>query len=266
MSRRLRKILMIQLTRDLCRKGFAPRTRFALARSAGYFLGLLLLFLVVSYASVAAPMQSSENPSVKPAPVPAAQQPPATSPTSSPAASTDSKPSQKTAHQKKVITEDDLVKPPKPISLSDLEGEENNPVCDLSCEAILRGQWGYAPEREAEFRNQLTLARHEIAADRVWNDALQSALQAAGDYCDIQDQKAKILGKGNAAAYIRDNVNSRFAERERKLALQYRESMGLLTQRREAIQRFASFRASVMQHQVSEATARVCRDYPLPSQ
>jgi len=122
----------------------------------------------------------------------------------------------------KVITEDDLVKPPKPISLRDLDGEENNPVCDLSCEAILRGQWGYSPEREAEFRNQLTLARHEIATDRVWNDALQSALRAAGDYCDIQDQKAKILGKGNAAPYIRDSVNSRFAERERKLALQYR--------------------------------------------
>jgi len=257
---------MTQLIRDLCRKGFAPRTRFALARSAGYFLGLVLLFLAASRASVAAPAQSSENPSAKPAPVPATQQPPVTSPTSSSAASNDSKPLQKAVRQKKVITEEDLTKPPKPISLSDLDGEENNPVCDLSCEAILRGQWGYSPEREAEFRNQLTLARHEIATDRVWNDALQSALRAAGDYCDIQDQKAKILGKGNAAPYIRDSVNSRFAERERKLALQYRESMGLLTQRREAIQRFASFRAAVMQHQVSEVTARVCRDYPLPSQ
>jgi hypothetical protein len=257
---------MIQLTPDLCRKWFAPRMRFAPARSASYFLGLVLLFLTASCASIAAPMQSSENPSAKPAPIPAAQQPPATSPTSSPAASADSKPLQKAVHQKKVITEEDLAKPAKPISLSDLDGEENNPVCDLSCEAILRGQWGYGPEREAEFRNQLTLARHEIAADRVWNDALQSALRAAGDYCDIQDQKAKILGKGNAAPYVRDNVNSRFAERERKLALQYRESMGLLTQRREAIQRFASFRAIVMQYQVSEAAARVCRDYPLPSQ
>jgi len=257
---------MTQLIRDLCRKGFAPRTRFALARSAGYFLGLVLLFLAASRASVAAPAQSSENPSAKPAPVPATQQSPAPSSTPTPTASNDSKPLQKAVHQKKVITEEDLTKPPKPISLSDLDGEENNPVCDLSCEAILRGQWGYTPEREAEFRNQLTLARHEIATDRVWNDALQSALRAAGDYCDIQDQKAKILGKGNAAPYIRDSVNSRFAERERKLALQYRESMGLLTQRREAIQRFASFRAAVMQHQVSEVTARVCRDYPLPSQ
>ena len=257
---------MIQLTRDLLSIRIVPRMRFVFAGSTSYFLVLVLLILAGPYTSVAAPAQSSENPSAKPAPVAATQQPPATSPTSSPAASADSKPLQKTVHQKKVITEDDLVKPPKPISLSDLDGEENNPVCDLSCEAILRGQWGYTPEREAEFRNQLTLARHEIATDRVWNDALQSALQAAGDYCDIQDQKAKILGKGNAAPYIRDSVNSRFAERERKLALQYRESMGLLTQRREAIQRFASFRAAVMQHQVSEVTARVCRDYPLPSQ
>jgi hypothetical protein len=257
---------MIHLTRNLCRKVFAPRMRLALARSTSYFLGLVLLFLAASHASVAAPMQSSENPSAKPAPVPAAQQPPATSPTSSPAASADSKPLQKPVHQKKVLTEEDLAKPAKPISLSDLDGEENNPVCDLSCEAQLRSQMGFGPEREAEFRNQLTLARHEIGADRVWNDALQSALRAAGDYCDIQSQKTKILGKGIAAPYTRDNVNSRFAERERKLALQYRESMGLLTQRREAIQRFALFRATVMQYQVSEAAARVCPDYPLPSQ
>ena len=237
---------------------------FVFARSAQYFVLVILVFVTGSFAAVAAPMQSPDNSNAKPAPVPAAQQPPATSPTSSPAASADSKPLQKPAHQKKVLTEDDLVKPAKPISLNDLDGEENNPVCNLSCEAQLRAQMG--SEREAEFRNQLTLARHEIGADRVWNDTLQSALRAAGDYCDIQDQKAKILGKGNAAPYTRDNVNSRFAERERKLALQYRESMGVLMQRREAIQRFASFRATVMQYQVSEATARVCPDYPLPSQ
>jgi hypothetical protein len=240
---------MIQLTRDFCRKGFAPR-------SAKCILLLVLLFMTGSYAVVAAPMQSSDNPNAKPSP--ATQQ--------APAASNDSSPLKNAVHQKKVITEDDLSKTAKPISSKDLDGEENNPVCDLSCEAQLRDQMGYGPGREAEFRNQLTLARHEIGDDRVWNDALQSALRAAGDYCDIQDQKAKILGKGNAAPYIRDNVNSRFAERERKLALQYRESMGLLTQRREAIQRFASFRAIVMQYQVSEALARVCRDYPLPSQ
>ena len=258
---------MIQLTRDLLSIRIVPRMRFVFAGSTSYFLVLVLLILAGPYTSVAAPAQSSENPSAKPAPVPAAQQSPAPSSNApTPTASNDSKPLQKAVRQKKVITEEDLTKPPKPISLSDLDGEENNPVCDLSCEAILRGQWGYSPEREAEFRNQLTLARHEIATDRVWNDALQSALRAAGDYCDIQDQKAKILGKGNAAPYIRDSVNSRFAERERKLALQYRESIGLLTQRREAIQRFASFRAAVMQHQVSEVTDRVCRDYPLPSQ
>jgi len=257
---------MIQLTRDFCRITFAPPRRFALARSASYFMLVVLLSGAGSCATIAAPLQSSDNPSAKPAPVPAVQQPAASSPTSPPVAPSDSKSLQKPAHQKRVLTEDDLVKPPKPISLSDLNGEENNPMCDLSCEAELRAQMGFGPEHEAEFRNQLTLARHEIGDDRVWNDALQSALRAAGDYCDIQGQKAKILGKGNAAPYTRDNVNSRFAERERKLALQYRESMGLLTQRREAIQRFASFRATVMQYQVNEATSRICPDYPLPTQ
>jgi hypothetical protein len=148
--------------------------------------------------------------------------------------------------------------------LSDLQCEENNPTCDLSCEEELRAQLGFGPEREAEFRNQLTLARHEIAYDRVWNYTLQSDLQAAGDYCDIQRQKAQILGKGAASSYLRDSVNSRFAERERKLISQYKNSAGLLTQRIQAVQRFAPFRATVMQHQVSEATARVCPDYTLP--
>jgi hypothetical protein len=257
---------MIPLTPDLYRIRFLPRMAFPRTQSNSYFWFFILLFVAGSLSSFAALRQSSENPSAKPAPGPATQQPPAASPASSPAASTDSKPPQKAVHQKKVITEDDLVKPPKPISLSDLDGEENNPMCDLSCEAELRAQMGFEPEREAEFRNQLTLARNEIGSDRVWNDALQSALRAAGDYCDIQSQKAKILGKGNAAPYTRDNVNSRFAERERKLVLQYRESTGLLTQRVEAIQRFAPFRASVMQHQMSGAAARVCPDYPLPSQ
>lgn len=207
------------------------------------------------YASVAATMQSSDNPNAKPAP--ASQQPPG---------SNDSTPLKNAVHQKKVITEDDLAKPSKPISLKDLDGEENNPVCDLSCEAQLRDEMGYGPEREAEFRNQLTLSRHEIAADKVWNSNLDSDLQAVGGYCDIQRQKAQILGKGTVWSYTRDNVNSRFAERERKLVLQHREAEGYLNQRIQAVQRYAPFRATVMQYYLSEATTRACPDYTLPSQ
>ena len=255
---------MILLTSDLYRMRFLPRMLFPRARGNRYFWFFILLFVPGALSSFAAPRQSSENSGAKPAST--AQQSSSAPSNSSPAAPADSKPRPKTVHQKKVLTEDDLVKPPKPISLSNLDGEENNPMCDLPCEAELRAQMGFGPEREAEFRNQLTLARNEIGGDRVWNDALQSALRAAGDYCDIQGQKAKILGKGNAAPYVRDSVNSRFAERERKLALQYRESTGLLNQRVEVIQRFAPFRASVMQHQMSGAAARVCPDYPLPSQ
>lgn len=226
------------------------------ARWSKFFLALALLFMAESRVSVAMPMQSSENPSAKPASATAAQQPAATS--------NDSKPLQKAVHEKKVITEDDLAKPAKPISLKDLDGEENNPVCNLSCEAILREQWGYGPEREAEFRNQLTLARHEITYDRVWNNHLELALKALGDWCDIQRQKAQILGKGNVAPYTRDSVNSRFYEREQKLILQHRNESGLLTQHIQAIQRFAPFRATLMQYQVSEATTRVCPDYTIP--
>ena len=247
---------MIQQTRDLCRIGFAPRTLPVFARSANYFLLVVLLFITGSCATVAAPMQSADNPNAKPAP--ATQQPPA--------ASNDTTPLKNAVHQKKVITEDDLSKPSKPISLKDLDGEEDNPVCDLSCEEQLRDQMGYGPEREAEFRNQMTLARHEIAVDKIWNSHLDSALQAVGGYCDIQRQKAQILGNGVVPQYTRDSVNSRFAERERKFVLQHREAGGYLNQRIQAVQRYAPFRATVMQYYLSEATTRACPDYSLPSQ
>lgn len=247
---------MIQLTRDFCRLAFAQRILFASARSTNNFLIFFLLLMTASYASVAAPLQSSENPNAKPAPAPAAQRPPA--------ASADTTSLQKAVHQKKVITEDDLSKPAKPISLKDLEEEENNPICNLSCEAILREQWRFGPEREAEFRNQLTLARHEITYDRVWNNHLELSLKALGDWCDVQRQKAQILGKGNVASYTRESVNSRFYEREQKLILQHRNEIGLLTQHMQAIQRFAVFRASLMEHEVREATTRGCPDYTIP--
>jgi hypothetical protein len=247
---------MTQPTPNLFRIAFALRMPFVFARSANYFLLVVLLFMTGSYASIAAPKQSSDNPNAKPAP--ATQQ--------APTASSDTTPLRNAVHQKKVITEDDLSKPAKPISLKDLDGEENNPVCDLSCEAQLREEMGYGPDREAEFRNQLTLARHEIAADKVWNSYLDSALQAANGYCEIQRQKAQILGKGIVAPYTRDSVNSRFADREHNFVLQHRNAEGYLTQRIQAVQRYAPFRAAVMQYYLSEATTRACPDYALPSQ
>jgi hypothetical protein len=245
---------MTQPIPEVARMQISFQMRRALTQRAKYLLVLIPLFVVGWHVSVAA-TQSSENPSAKTAPAPAAPQP---------AASAESKPLQKAVHEKKVITEDDLAKPAKPISLKDLDGEENNPICDLSCEAVLREQWGYGPEREAEFRNQLTLARHEITSDRVWNNHLESALKSLADWCDIQRQKAQILGKGNVASYTRDSVNSRFYEREQKPIQQHRNEIGLLTQHIGAIQRFAPFRAALMEHEVREATTRVCPDYSIP--
>jgi hypothetical protein len=253
---------MTPLIRDLRRMRISPRTLLVSARCRSYFIPFVLSLIVGSSGIAVATVQSSQDPNARPAPAPSAQQPPPASTTPAPATPGDSTPAQKPVHQKKVLTEDDLAKPTKAISLNDLDGEENNPVCDLSCEAELRA--GFGPEREAEFRNQLTLARHEIADDKLWNSNLQSALQAAGDYCEIQRQKAKILGNGNAPQYVRDDVNHRFSDREGKLLVQYRNSSGLLMQRIQVVQGFVPFRATVMQYQVSEATARVCPDYNLP--
>jgi len=248
---------------DFRRELSSSRAFFLSARSARLALVLVLLLSANPFRAFAAQSQSSDNSAAKPAPAQGIQQAAAPSSNPEPAKSGD-KPAKKPAHQKKVITEDDLVKPAKPVSLNDADSEENNPICDLSCEQVLRGQWGYGPDREGEFRSQLTLARHEISYDRVWNGHLGAALQALGDWCDIQRQKAQILGKGDAAYYARDSVNSRFAEREQKLVLQHRNESGYMTQHIEAIQRFAPFRATLMQYEVSEATTRVCSDYTMP--
>jgi len=119
---------MTPLIRDVCRIRFPGRMLFASARGAKLFFVCVLLLLTGSCVAVAAPPQQSQDSSAKPAPVPAAQQSsiPASNP--SPHTSTERTPLQKAVHQKKVITEDDLAKPAKVISLSDLEGEENNPT------------------------------------------------------------------------------------------------------------------------------------------
>ena len=224
---------------------FRERMLISTERSAFSFLVFVSLFFFGMCASA----------TQQPAPAPA--KPVA-------AASSGSTSLQKAVHQKKVITEEDLAKPVKKIAPSELDGEENNPVCDLSCEAELRAESGFGPEHEGEFRNQLTLARHDIGADRVWNSALQSTLNAAGQYCEMQRQKEKILGKGEASDWLRREVNSRFGEREREIILEYRNSSDLLKQRIQMVQRFAQFQATVMQYQVSEATSRTCPDYSLP--
>jgi hypothetical protein len=255
---------MTLLIRDSGRILSCHRLLIDSVRGANCIFVCALLLVVSSSATAAAPFQASRDPNAKPASAPAAQQPPAASSNPAPRTPTESTPLQKAVHQKKVITEEDLAKPSKAITMNDLEGEENNPTCDFSCEAELREQMGFGPEREAEFRNQLTLARHEIGDDKVWTSTLQSALEAAGGYCDIQRQKAQILGKGVVSQYVRDDVSQRFAERQAKFVSQYRNSSGLLTQRIQAVQRFAPFRATIMQYQLNEASTRVCPDYTLP--
>src|SRR5438552_8989 len=119
---------------------FWPRMAVALLHNARSSFALASLFFLVSTASAGSPMPSSQDSSAKPAPAPSTQQSPAAPAKPSASAPT---PLQKAVHQRKVLTDEDLAKPPKVISLDDLEGEENNPLCDLSCEAELRAQFGF---------------------------------------------------------------------------------------------------------------------------
>jgi len=254
---------MIPLTHEAERGSCSRRIRIASGRCARFvFVGVLWLNIpLCPYA--ASGLQLSQDSGAKPAPVPAAQQT-AGSPNPQLPQANAATPLKKAVHQKKVITEDDLAKPAETVPLDNLDGEENNPACDHACEAELRAELGFGPEREAEFRNQLTLARHDISYDKVWTSNLQDALLAASEYCDIQRQVDKIVGKGAVSQYTRNDVHSRFAERENKLKSQYRNATGFLTQHMETVQRFAPFRATIMQYQKNGAIAHACPDYPLP--
>ena len=214
---------------------------------AGAF-SLILVLMILSPASAYAQQQ----------PPPAQTKAPAEAPK-------DATPLKKAVRQKKVITEEDLAKPAEPLTLSDAdEGEEINPFCDPSCEAALRAQMGYAPEREAEFRNQLTLAWHEISSDKAWNSMLDSGLHAASLYCDLHRNKAAVEANRVVSKAARDEINLHYIEHDREYAGQYRNFEGQVTQRIAAIQRFAPFRATVMQHEWTTLVNRACPDVKLP--
>jgi hypothetical protein len=167
--------------------------------------------------------------------------------------------------EKKVITEDDLAKPAVPLDLSDAdEGEEINPLCDPSCEAELRAQMGFTPGRELEFRNQLTLARHEISYDKSWNSMLDSGIRAAGLYCGLQRNRAAMAAGRPVPKAARDEINLRYIDRDREYAGQYRDFEGQVNERITAIRRFAPFRATIMQYEWSTAVNRACPDVKLP--
>jgi hypothetical protein len=195
-----------------------------------------------------------------------AQQQPAPAQTKLPAEGPkDATPLKKAVQEKKVITEEDLAKSAEPISLSDAdEGEEISPFCDLSCEAELRAQMGFTADRELEFRNPLTVARHEISSDKAWNSMLDNAVRAAGLYCDLQRNKAAMAANRPVSKAARDEINLHYIDRDREYASQYREFEGQVNERITAIRRFAPLRATVMQYECNALVNRACPDIKLP--
>jgi len=227
-------------------------------------LTLASAFLLLrAHATLAGASAQAQDPSSKP--TQAAQQPAATPAKPPTDAQKDNAPLKKAIREKKVLTEDDLAKPAEPIPLKDLnEGEENNSICDLSCEATLKAEFGFTREQDLEFRTQLTIARNDISNDHEWNSVLEGARTAAGQYCELQRQKAEILGNGNVSEYERSLVNARYATRERSLTEQYRNNKGIVEQRIAAVRRFAPLRGSVMQYEWADFANRACPDFQLP--
>ena len=257
-------MIPIPMIRNSRRLEFFARAKFENARGAAFVFFFLTLFSLTVGASRGSSRLQSQDPNAKPAPAPAAQPAAPAQTKPSPETPQDAAPLKKAVHEKKIITEEDLAKPAKPLKLSEGEDEESNSICDLSCEAELKSQMGISRDRELEFRNQLTLARNEIGNDRAWNSMLDDAFRAASSYCDVQRQKAEILSKGDSSEYARYMVNDRFAKKQSDLTVQYRNYAGLAKQHISVVQRFAPFRATVMQYQWNDLTNRACPDFQLP--
>ncbi|HXY23500.1 MAG TPA: hypothetical protein VEI73_02545 [Candidatus Acidoferrum sp.] len=257
-------MILIPMIHDARRLEFFARPKSKNARVAALVFSFLILFSFNVASSRAGRPRQSQDPNSKPAPAPAAHPvaPAQTKPSSETAQ--EAAPLKKAVHEKKVITEEDLAKPGKPLKLSEGEDEESNSICDLSCEAELKAQMGVTKDRELEFRNQLTLARNEIGNDRAWNSMLDDAFRAASSYCDVQRQKAEILSKGDSSGYARYMVNDRFAKKQSDLTVQYRNYADLAKQHISVVQRFASFRATIMEYQWNDLTNRACPDFQLP--
>jgi hypothetical protein len=237
---------MTPMIRNLHSGQCSFRFRFAQKQGAGF---TFVFFLVLLFATPIHAQQQS---------APAQTNPPAEAPK-------DVTPLKKAVHEEKVITEEDLAKPAAPLDLSESdEGEEINPLCDPSCEADLREQMGFTPERELEFRNQLTFARHEISNDKAWDSMLDSGIRAAGLYCDLHRNKAAMDAGRAVSKAARDEINRSYIDRDREYAGQYRNFEGQVTQRIAAIQRFAPFRATLMQYEWITAVNRACPDIKLP--
>lgn len=188
-----------------------------------------------------------------------AQQAPTTSSTPSPKAAGET-PLQKAVHQKKVITDDDLT---QTIVAGDKGTEaDNDPYCDADCRDELRDEMGVAPEHELEFRNQLTLAEHEIAADSQWTSASHKASDAAQTYCTLETQKAELFSKGKSD--LNNQLNYFFTQREGKLRNDERAAEGELQHRIQEVGRLDSLKAAVMQQEWNAQLRRACPDGQLP--
>jgi hypothetical protein len=244
MIRDLYNLHRLHRGRDLFRSWHAEM------QAAAFVFIFELMFLV------AAPARAQQQPT------PPQSKPPAEAPKDAPK---DATPLKKAVHEKKVITEEDLTKPAVPLDLSNAdEGEEINPLCDPSCEDELRAEMGFTPERELEFRNQLTFARHEIGNDKAWNSMLESGIRTAGLFCDLHRNKAAMDAFRPVPKAARDEINLHYIDRDREYAGQYRSFEGQVNERIAAIQKFAPIRAKIMQYEWSTAVNRACPDVKLP--
>lgn len=193
------------------------------------------------------------------APAQPSQQAPTTSSTPSPKATSET-PIQKAVRQKKVITDDDLT---QTIVAGDKETTaDDDPYCDADCRDELRDELGVAPEHELEFRNQLTLAEHEIASDSQWISASHKASDAAKAYCDLEARKTELFSKGKSDPNTQ--LNYFFTQREGKLRNDERAAEGDLQNRIQEVGRIDFLKGAVMQQEWNADLRRACAGGQLP--
>lgn len=209
-----------------------------------------LLAASTALAFCACAQQTSAQPS---------QQAPTTSSITSPKATGETA-LQKAVRDKKVITDDDLS---KTIAAGDKgTAADNDPYCDANCREELHDEMDVEPEHELEFRNQLTLAEHEIAADSQWISASRKASDAAKNYCDLEARKTDLFSKGKSDPNTQ--LNYFFTQREGKLRNYERAAEGELQHRIQEVGRTDFLKAAVMQQEWNADLRRACPGGQLP--
>jgi hypothetical protein len=163
-------------------------------------------------------------------------------------------PLRKALKEKKVLTEDDLRPRPKVSPENEDVEKEFDPICDPSCEEMVRSEMPPEPDRELEFRNQFKIATQEIARDHVWNSALYETRDTGWAFCGFKRKYPQPITMEPLDLITK----------EQDLWMKFGLAELRMKNRMDNVQSFDALRAVIMKIQASEVLRGSCKELRLP--